>query len=152
MKKRKVSREQKERTKEMAKASLERRKKGERYQSLASKIIVILQQRSDVTRSMLAEILKKPQNTVDMAMTSLRKKGYRVAPLNGPGTPIRIANTQTEVLKFMNWRRNRFLPTSKRLIVAEYESGEQFKQLASYPKQLLITLNEATKNSKNNGI
>ena len=152
MKKRKFGRVEIERRKALAKASAERRKKGERYQSLESKIVVLLQQRSDVTRLMLPELLNKHITLIDSAMGSLRKKGFRVAPLNGPGTPIRIANTQTEVLKFINWRRNRFLPTSKRLIIAEHESGEQFKQLAPYPKQLLITLNEATKNSKSNGI
>ena|SRR3990167_6172401 len=152
MKKGKVNRVERERRKALAKAAYERRRRGERYQSLESKIVILLEQRSDVTRLMLPELLKKSLILIDSAMGSLRKKGFRIAPLNGPGTPMRIANTQTEVLKFINWRRNRFLPTSKRLIIAEHESGEQFKQLAPYPKQLLITLNEATKNSKSNGI
>ena len=42
MKRKKVTRAEVERRKEMAKASAERRKRGERYQSLESKIFIFL--------------------------------------------------------------------------------------------------------------
>ena len=124
---------------------VENREKGEKFQSRGSKIIVLLQQRTDVTRHMLQSLLGITDVQVDNALSQLRKKGYKIFPHKGPGTPLRIAEGQLNSTKYIAWRRNRFLPTAQRMVIAEYEIGEQYKELAHNPKELLHILNESTK-------
>ena len=100
-----------------------------------------MQERNDLTRLKLIETLGKSEVAVDNALGSLRKVGYRIWPSKGPGTPLKIASSQTDASKFISWRRERFLGTAQRMVIAEFELGEQFIELAEKPKQLLLALN-----------
>jgi len=124
------------------------KEKGVKFQSLKSKIVILLESRNDVTRMMLTDILHKTQKQIDNALVSLRKDGFRVFPVRGPGTPLRIAGSLTECSKYLNWRRRLHLSTSRRLVMQETEIGEQFASLAVKPKELLKMLNEATNINK----
>lgn len=121
----------------------EKKDKGRKHQTLKAKIVILLQERNDLTRNKLIDILQKSEGTVNMALTSLRKVGYRIWPSKGPGTPLKIANSQLDAAKFINWRRGRFLGTAKRMIVAEFELGQEYRELAESPKNLLLALNKA---------
>jgi hypothetical protein len=127
----------------------EPQQKGEKKPTLKSKIVVLLQQRSDVTRHKLIELLgyepySRQAIVVDMALTELRKAGYRIFPLRGPGTPLRIANTAVESEKYINHRRKIFLPTITGMIISEHEIGQQYKELKDKPAELNKILNNAT--------
>lgn len=116
----------------------------QKYISLKSRIVILLQNRDDITRQMLPDLTGKPQNHCDMALTGLRKDGFKVFPVRGPGTPLRIASGQVENAKYINWRRALFLPTIKRMVIAEHTIGEKYPQLNEKPVQLLQMINETT--------
>lgn len=120
------------------------REKGEKYQSIKSRILVLLEKRNDVTRFMLSDLLNVGQDQINMALTGLRKLGFKVWPPKGPGTPLKIATNQTDTAKYIAYRRRLLLPTARRMILTEFEAGEQFAQLENQPKQLLEILNNST--------
>lgn len=119
-----------------------KKEKGKKYMGTKARIIVSLQERNDLTVRKLTELLNKPEASVRQAMTELRKSGYRIWPSKGPGTPLKIATTEADAAKYIAWRRGVYLDTTRRMIVTEMEIGEQYRQLASSPKQLLKVLNE----------
>lgn len=116
--------------------------KGEKYQSLKSKIVILLQKRKDLTRHGLAALLNKNVSHIDVALTHLRKAGFHIWPSKGPGTPLKIATSQLESEKYINWRRRVYLDTAHRMIITEVELGEQYRTLSSSPKQLLNLLSD----------
>lgn len=123
-----------------------KKKQGLKYQSLKVKVVTLLQQRNDVSRQMLPSLLNATQECVDMALTSLRKAGFRIFPVRGPGTPLRIASSRTESEKYIMWRRRRYLPTTIRMIAAEHEIGEEYRGLATRSSELLEAINNTTSN------
>ena len=118
-----------------------------RHQNVGDQIVRMVSERKDVTRQMLPELIGHSQNTCDTAMTHLRKAGIKISPSKGPGSPLQIATTQTAEARYIDWRRSRFLGTAKRMIVHEYEIGEQHLELSNKPVELLEILNNAANES-----
>lgn len=114
----------------------------QRFISIGTKIIMLLEGRSDVTRLMLPELVGAKLDTVDVTLTKLRKAGFRIFSPKGPDTPLKIAKTQLDSMKYINHRRRLFLPTAKRMILTEVELSEQFVGLADKPVELLESLND----------
>jgi len=116
------------------------KEKGIRRQTLKDKIILLLTERKDLTRFDLAEMLNKTPLEVSIAISSLRKDGFKIWPSKGPGTPYKIARSANDAIKYIAWRRTRFLDVSRRMIMTESELGEQFKELAKSHDELLKLL------------
>ena len=113
------------------------------FQSVKKKVMTILSNRKDVTRSMLPGLCNSNMEAVSAALTSLRKSGINIYPPKGPGTPLKIASTAREQNEYLMWRRRLYLPTAKRMVTNEARMAEEFPQLADRPVELLKTLNEA---------
>lgn len=89
----------------------------QKYESLKAKILNLLQKRNDLTRTKLKELLNKPSTDVDNALGELRKAGIKIWPSKGVGSPLKIAMTQVDHAKYIAWRRLRYLPTVKRMVI-----------------------------------
>lgn len=105
--------------------------------TLGNRIVIILQQRNDVTRLMLPDLLGKSLQNCDSAMIRLRKQGYKIWPSKGLGSVLRIATNQAQLERFNNYRRQKYVPTVNRMIISEIEAAEQFPELSSKPAELL---------------
>ena len=121
-----------------------------KHEFLSDKILILLSQRNDVTRLGLIELLNKSEAVIDMTLVNLRKKGFKIYPSKGAGSPLRIATTKTQCENWIKWRRNRFLPTTKRMVVSEQDVGEIYPILADKKEDLLEQINNAT--NQNNAI
>lgn len=120
------------------------KEKKAKYQTLANRIVILLQNRNDVTRLMLPDLTGKSMEQCDMALTKLRKSGFSIFPSKGAGTPLRIASSQLQSTKYLNWRRAKYLPTMKRMIIAEQVAGESYPALSEKSTELLQIISEAT--------
>ena len=118
----------------------------ERCATIKNRIIVLLQQRTDICRLMLPELLGAPQPSINMALVGLRKAGIRIWPSKGPGTPLKIAVNELDHTKYVMWRRQKYLPTFKRMVITEKEIGEKYYRLAERPLELLNEINNNTEN------
>ena len=118
----------------------------ERCATIKNRIIVLLQQRTDICRLMLPELLGASQPSINMALVGLRKAGIRIWPSKGPGTPLKIAVNELDHTKYVMWRRQKYLPTFKRMVITEKEIGEKYYRLAERPLELLNEINNNTEN------
>ena len=121
------------------------KEKGVRHESVKVKIYNLVSRRNDVTISKLCALLNLPLTIVSKNLTILRKQGVKIFPSKGPGSPLKIAMTQIECAKYINWRRHCYLDTSTRMVTTETEIGEQYKELAPKSEELLTILSAATK-------
>jgi biotin operon repressor len=111
--------------------------------SLKDKIIVLLtEHKSGLTRTALAEKLGKTEFEISVAFVSLRKEGFKIWPSKGPGTPFKIARSAGDAIKYVAWRRSRFLDVSRRMIMTEQELGEQYEELAKSYEEALKLLSQ----------
>ena len=120
------------------------REKGEKYQSIMAKVIILLQQRNDLTRRKLCETLGYTwgnNNPVDVALTKLRKAGYKIYPSGGYNSPLRVVTSESMANKYIAWRHKKYLPTARRMIMAELELGDEYKGLEGKYKDTLKFLN-----------
>lgn len=118
----------------------------EKRNTLANKIINLLNSRRDVTRLMLPTLMNAQLICVDRALTRLRKIGIKIWAVNGPGTPLKIVNSQTDMVKYNVSRRAKYLPTAHRMYIVEMEAGEQYKELAGSSDDLIKKLTTTTDN------
>jgi hypothetical protein len=121
-----------------------KREKGERYQTLADKIVVLLTNRDDLPRLKLIKLLNTTEGNVDQAIRKNRKSGIKIFPVKGPGTALRIVNSQGDAMKFIAWRRGRCLGTAKDLVFNEHELGQEYRRLSKSSTELLSQINAAT--------
>ena len=112
-----------------------------KHMTVKDRIVILLTEESNITRFMLTDKLGKSQGTVDVALTGLRKLGYRIYPSKGPGTPLRIARSMKDSVKFVNWRRRIYLDTAHRMVMTESELGEQYRELSESYNELIKLLN-----------
>jgi DNA-binding transcriptional regulator GbsR (MarR family) len=117
--------------------------RGLRRETQKAKVMKILMERRDITISKLSEIMGISPLHVGVVLTHLRKMGINVWPSKGHGTPLKIAQSQADMVAYSQWRRNRYLPTMERMIASEFEMAERYAQLSDSPKGLLKALNNA---------
>jgi len=126
----------------------EKRAKGVAFSSNRAKIIILIKTRNDVTRKMLPTLLGKAEGLVNSALVGLRKQGYKIYPIRGQGTPLRIAETETENEKYIAWIRGRRLGSAKQMIKTEFLIGNDlYPKLKDKPQELMLMLNDASNES-----